>query len=108
MNYSFSSNVLSVVKKIPYGRVASYAQIASMAGSERGARAVGWILHRLNKKDLERVPWHRVISSKGYITTSCKEHTAILQKELLEKEGINVQWDDRKKMYYIDMGKYCF
>ena len=104
MEKTFTQKVIETVKKIPSGRVMSYAQVAALSGSERAARAVGHILHNL--QDLASVPWHRVISSKGYITTTCKEHTYITQKQLLEKEGVEVIWDEKKRMYWVDMKRY--
>ncbi len=104
MKRTFTQKVIDIVKRIPSGKVMSYAQIAVLAGSERAARAVGYILH--NIRDLSGIPWYRVISSKGYITTTCKEHTHITQKQLLEKEGVEVIWDEKKRMYWVDMERY--
>ena len=72
------------VQKIPYGRVATYGQIAREAGMESHARLVGYALHAI-PRGLE-IPWHRVINSSGRI--SLPGLSARRQKALLEKEGI--------------------
>ncbi len=58
--------IYSVIRKIPSGKVATYGQIARLAGMPRHARQVGYALHVLPEK--ANVPWHRVISSKGEIS----------------------------------------
>ena len=83
--------IYRVVRQVPPGQVVSYGAIARMLGNPRGARTVGWALHSLPEG--AEVPWHRVISSQGRISTSCREHSAGLQRELLESEG--VQFDER-------------
>ncbi len=83
--------IYRVVRQVPPGQVVSYGAIARMLGNPHGARTVGWALHSLPKG--ADVPWHRVISSQGRISTSCREHAAGLQRELLESEG--VQFDER-------------
>jgi len=72
------------VEQIPYGRVATYGQIARVAGMESHSRLVGYALHALPKGT--RVPWHRVINFAGRI--SLAGPSARRQKALLEKEGI--------------------
>jgi len=79
-----------MVKRIPRGKVASYGMIAALCGSPRAARQVGWALHQLDQRPdlMETIPWHRVINSQGYISTTCHTHTADMQKEMLEREGV--------------------
>jgi len=79
--------VISAIKQIPSGKVSSYGRIARIAGNSRGARQVSRILHTLSKK--HNLPWHRVISSTGKIVIQ-DEQNAILQKELLLNEGVQV------------------
>lgn len=82
----FSKKVMATIKKIPKGRVASYAQIARLAGKPHGVRGVVWILHSSSvSADL---PWHRVINAKGRISFPEMSEQWIKQKKLLEKEGI--------------------
>jgi len=84
---NFHQQVYLLTKKIPRGKVTTYGQIAAIISSPRAARMVGWALHQLdNQPD---VPWHRVINSKGYISTTCETHTADLQASILRKEGIS-------------------
>jgi len=85
MSVTFSQNVRELIKQIPYGRVATYGQIAAYAGNPRAARQVAWILHSCSRKD--NLPWHRVINSKGRISLPQGGGYEI-QKKLLEIEGI--------------------
>ena len=97
---SFHQRVKSIIKMIPPGKVATYGQIAVLAGNPRGARQVSWVLHSSSRKD--NLPWHRVINSKGGI--SLKPHSGYeLQKALLEKEGITFESDDT-----IDFDRYLW
>jgi len=108
---NFNEQVYKIVKQIPRGRVASYGQIAALLGSPRSARAVGWAMHQMDSlpaKEFKQYAWWRVINSQGFISTTCKEHTYELQKKLLVKDGVEVNWHDKKQMYYIDMGKYLW
>lgn len=61
----FSERVKSVIMNIPRGRVATYGQIARLAGNPRAVRGVVWILHSSSSK--HGLPWHRVINSRGVI-----------------------------------------
>jgi methylated-DNA-protein-cysteine methyltransferase-like protein len=81
----FTVAVKKVIKKIPRGKVATYGQIAALAGNPRAARQVVRILHSSSRKD--KLPWHRVINSKGTISLKPGQGYE-LQKSLLEKEGI--------------------
>src|SRR4051812_46423836 len=86
----FTKKVLAVIKKIPKGKVATYGQIAKLAGSPHGARGVVWILHSSSVN--HDLPWHRVINSKGRISFPEMSDQWFRQKSLLEKEGI--EFDD--------------
>ena len=63
---SFSSRVKSIIASIPEGRVATYGQIALLAGNRRAARQVAWILHSSSSK--HGLPWQRVINRLGKIS----------------------------------------
>ena len=78
--------IYSVVKKIPKGKVATYGQIAALAGIPRNARQVGYALHALPAKS--GVPWHRVINTKGEISPRAWSENHLLQRILLEEEGV--------------------
>ncbi len=82
----FSKNVISQIKKIPRGKVASYAQIAKLAGKPQGVRGVVWILH--SSSSSADLPWHRVINAKGRISFPEMSEQWIKQKKLLEREGV--------------------
>ena len=62
----FTRNVRRVIRSIPAGRVASYAQVAALAGNHRAVRGVVWILHA--SSEASGLPWHRVINSRGAIS----------------------------------------
>jgi methylated-DNA-protein-cysteine methyltransferase related protein len=79
--------IWKTVRRVPYGRVATYGQIARVAGMEDHARLVGYALHAI-PKGIE-IPWHRVINSAGRI--SLAGPPARRQKKLLELEGIQFQ-----------------
>lgn len=72
-----------VIRQVPRGKVATYGQIAEMAGFPGAARQVG---HALFRADLEDVPWQRIINSRGRI--SLPEPESREQRKLLEAEGI--------------------
>ena len=79
----FAARVLSVVRKIPRGRVATYGQVASAAGRPGAARAVGNIMRECGRPD---VPCHRVIAAGGRLGGyGGSEH---LKRQLLVAEGI--------------------
>ena len=100
----FTDKVAAITKAIPKGRVASYGQIAALITDVRATRIVGWSLHGLDKR--RDIPWHRVLNSKGFISTTCIDHPANLQKTLLEKEGIKVIKKD--KLWWVDLKKYLW
>jgi methylated-DNA-protein-cysteine methyltransferase-like protein len=58
--------ILQVIALIPYGKVATYGQIAKLAGLPKHARLVGYVLKKMDA-DTE-IPWHRVINSQGKIS----------------------------------------
>lgn len=79
--------IYSVVKQIPSGQVATYGQIADLAGLYGKARLVGYALFRVNIDD--DIPWHRVVNAQGEISYSFQRRGGdYLQKVLLEEEGI--------------------
>lgn len=82
-----TERILAVLKRIPKGKVASYGQIAALAGSPRGARQVVRILHMLSER--EKLPWHRVVDRNGRISLPMESHGAV-QAALLRKEKVRV------------------
>lgn len=91
----FTQNVLSVIQAIPEGKVMTYGQIARLAGSPRGARQVVRILHSMSKK--HRLPWHRVINSKGELPNLNGE-LSDMQDFLLKSEGVEVTKDRQVRL----------
>ena len=97
----FKDRVIKEIKKIPKGKVASYGQVAAVAGSPRAARQVGGILRNIDLAGTI-LPWWRVINNQGIISikgnwTATKE----LQRDLLQKDGVKVSED-----FKVDMEKY--
>jgi methylated-DNA-protein-cysteine methyltransferase related protein len=86
--------IWSVVRRIPRGRVATYGQIAEIAGLEGHARQVGYALHNLPESS--RIPWHRVVNARGEISARTGGDSHELQRMLLEAEG--VEFDLRGRM----------
>ena len=81
--------ILQVVALIPYGKVASYGQIAKLAGLPKHARLVGYVLKHL--EDDAKIPWHRVINSQGKISLSKLDNRGDnIQRLKLLEEGVMV------------------
>jgi methylated-DNA-protein-cysteine methyltransferase-like protein len=76
--------IWEVVRRIPYGCVATYGQIARVAGMDGHSRLVGYALHAL--KPNRKVPWHRVINAQGRISLTGPSRRR--QQQLLEAEGV--------------------
>ena len=91
-----------VMKKIPWGTVATYGQIALLCGRPKNARQVGYALNRgLAGND---VPAHRVVNSRGILSGAASFEIPSLQKDLLEAEDVEVYWE--KENYRVDLKKY--
>ncbi|HET6679896.1 MAG TPA: MGMT family protein [Gemmatimonadaceae bacterium] len=86
-----NSRIWAVVRRIPRGRVATYGQIARLAGLPGHARQVGYALHDLPSGS--RVPWHRVINAQGRISRRADGSAGIDQRMLLLNEGV---WFDAR------------
>ncbi|MEN6561222.1 MAG: MGMT family protein [Acidobacteriota bacterium] len=83
----FTREVKAVIRAIPRGRVASYCQVAALAGREGAARGVAWILH--SSSAAAGLPWHRVIGGRGAISLP-RGPGFREQKKLLAGEGVEV------------------
>ena len=83
-----SKRIYEAVKKIPYGHVATYSQIAELAGDKKMARAVGNALHR--NPDPDSIPCFRVVNAKGELAGEFAFGGAGVQAGLLQAEGIEV------------------
>jgi len=86
MSSSLYACIYEVVLQIPRGRVATYGQVAELAGMPGHARQVGYALHRLPVSS--KVPWHRVINRQGRISLRLEMSAVCLQRVLLESEGV--------------------
>jgi methylated-DNA-protein-cysteine methyltransferase-like protein len=87
--------ICAVIRRIPLGWVATYGQVAAMAGLPRRARLVGRVLQHLDPS--AKIPWHRVVNAKGEVSYSLSRNGGdVLQRRLLEKEGI--EFDDRNRL----------
>ncbi|TCN26749.1 MGMT family protein [Mesobacillus foraminis] len=96
----FTENVIRIIRSIPPGKVMTYGQISSLAGSPRGARQVVRILHSMSRK--HQLPWHRVINSKGQIALK-DEESYQEQLYMLEGEGVEIGLHG-----VIDLDKYRY
>lgn len=84
-----STRIYAAVKKIPRGKVATYAQIAEMAGDRKMARTVGNALHHNPEPGI--IPCHRVVNAKGECSGSFAFGGAGAQEKLLLEEGVRVE-----------------
>jgi methylated-DNA-protein-cysteine methyltransferase-like protein len=78
--------IYAVVRRIPKGRVATYGQIADLAGLGPQARQIGYALSALPEGS--SVPWHRVINAKGEISLRAEPHFESIQQHRLQQEGV--------------------
>jgi methylated-DNA-protein-cysteine methyltransferase related protein len=86
--------ICAVIRRIPKGWVATYGQVAAMAGLPRRARLVGHVLQRLDPAT--DIPWHRVVNAKGEVSYTLSRHGSdAFQQRLLEEEG--VEFDNRNR-----------
>ncbi len=77
----------AVVRRIPRGRVATYGQVAALAGLPRQARLVGYAMAALPEGST--VPWHRVVNARGTISARADGPGAgVVQRLRLEREGV--------------------
>lgn len=83
-----SKRIYEAVKKIPTGHVATYGQVAELAGDKKMARAVGNALHK--NPDPDNIPCFRVVTAKGELAGEFAFGGARAQAKLLEAEGIEV------------------
>ncbi len=81
------SRIYAQIRRIPRGRIATYGQIASLAGLGGHARQVGYALSAL--PDGSTVPWHRVINARGEVSRRTEPDCDDGQQRLLEAEGVD-------------------
>lgn len=93
--------IYAVVRQIPPGQVATYGQVAELAGLIGKPRLVGYALYRVDMANSD-IPWQRVINAKGEVSHSpLRNGTDYLQRALLEEEGIEFNPDGR-----INLSRY--
>ena len=87
-NIGFTKRIYEAVKRIPKGKVATYKQVAAMAGNPNMCRVVGNALHK--NPDFDNIPCYRVVNYRGELAEKYAFGGAVAQKELLELDGIEV------------------
>lgn len=90
----FTRKVIDIIKNIPRRKVATYRQVADLAGNRFATRQVVWILN--SQSNCHKLPWHRVINSQGKIGLTGEGYK--IQKKLLLQEG--VVFDDKGKVNF--------
>lgn len=98
MEQSAFEKIYEVVKQIPYGKVATYGQVAQIAGNRRWSRVVGYALHA--NPDPVHIPCYRVVNRLGEVSAAFAFGGSNRQIELLAAEG--VEFIDGK----VDMAKF--
>lgn len=93
--------IYEVVRRIPRGRVATYGQIAMMAGNPHWSQVVGYALHV--NPDPEGIPCFRVVNRFGEVSSAFAFGGGNRQRELLAEEGVAFLPDGR-----VDMTRYCW
>lgn len=101
---TFSQKVIAAIKQVPAGKVATYGQIAALAGSPRSARIVGQILR--HQTEAHQLPWQRIVGKDGVITIAHFDHPAEIQAELLMAEGVQVKKEGG--LWQCDLKKYLY
>jgi methylated-DNA-protein-cysteine methyltransferase-like protein len=99
---SFTQRVELVVRHIPKGTVATYGQVAALAGFPRAARMVGWVLRHSH----QTLPWQRVMNREGRLSILHEHLTAKTQAALLEHEGVKVH--ERDDTYWVDLRRFLW
>jgi methylated-DNA-protein-cysteine methyltransferase-like protein len=93
------ARIYAVVRRIPRGRVATYGQVARLAGIPGHARQVGYALHAMATEG--PVPWHRVINARGEISRRSHPGSDEEQRQFLELEGVAFNASGR-----VDLARY--
>lgn len=95
----FFQKVIKLISQVPKGKVATYGQIAKLAGKPQGSRGVSWILHSSSKA--HKLPWQRILGSSGTISFPVGSADFKKQKKLLISEGIEFN-----EKHEVDLKKY--
>lgn len=97
--------IYDVVRQIPYGRVATYGQVAALAGNPGWARVVGYALHV--NPDPDTIPCYRVVNREGRLSEAFVFGGVNRQRLLLEKEGVKIK-DNCVDMAHFQWNKIVF
>ena len=100
MGQSFNTQVYDIVRRIPAGCVATYGQVAALAGRPRNARMVGYALHC--NPDPQSIPCYRVVNREGRVSSAFAFGGENIQVQLLKNDGIGFVDET-----HVDMGKFC-
>jgi methylated-DNA-protein-cysteine methyltransferase-like protein len=90
------TRIYAIVRRIPRGRVATYGQVAALAGLAGHARQVGYALHALPSGTA--VPWHRVINAAGAVSLRADPGDELTQRQRRELEGVGFDLRGRVKL----------
>ena len=93
MDFDFYKRLEFVGQRIPYGKIATYGQLALLCGKPKNARQVGYAL-RANKLK-NPLPAHRIVNGQGFLSGAGAFSSSGLQKRLLQREGVIVGIDNR-------------
>ena len=99
-NPTVFDRIYEVEKRIPKGRVATYGQIALVAGNPRWARVVGYALHC--NPDPENIPCYRVVNREGRVSPAFVFGGQNVQIEMLKADGVRFLDET-----HVDMGHFC-
>ena len=91
-NFDFYRRAAIVCRRIPYGKTATYGQIALLCGKPRNARQVGYALNRGRLGG--GIPAHRVVNSRGILSGAAAFETGDMQRRLLEAEGVKTEYTE--------------
>ncbi len=97
----FFDKVYETTKQIPFGKVATYGQIARLCGNPRAARQVGWALHVNPQPGV--IPCHRVVNREGKLSGAFAFGGSDAQRYLLANEGVEFA-DDQT----VDLAKFLW
>lgn len=95
--------IYDIVKQIPKGKVATYGQVAALAGSKRWSRVVGYALHV--NPDPEHIPCHRVVNRQGEVSSAFAFGGENRQIQLLKEEGVEFTTDGRVDLEHYRWNK---
>ncbi len=95
-----TASILTMIQQIPVGKVATYGQIAKLAGIPRNSRQVGSVLRSLPHDS--GIPWHRVVNARGQISQRGSGDSEIIQRNQLLAEGIS--FDEQGRISLVQFG----